>query len=221
MALFEGVEGMDEILASIRDDGTADEMAAQDEDAMLPGGSGSSERPAPAPARSPLLFIDADACPVTREALAEARRAGIGVIIAGNTTQNLEAHVRAGDPRSPEEAGRRGFWVDTMVAGVGADSADFAIVERLQAGDVVVTQDIGLAGMCLGRGASAIGVRGRPYDRATIDAQLFIRHEEKKVRRQGGRTKGPAPFTDEDRARFSRNLRQMLDHAMEAWRHAS
>lgn len=66
---------------------------------------------------------------------------------------------------------------------VGADSADFAIVERLQAGDVVVTQDIGLASMVLGRDAAAIGVRGRVYDKATIDMQLFIRHEEKKVRR--------------------------------------
>ena len=41
--------------------------------------------------------------------------------------------------------------------------------------------------------------------------QLFIRHEEKKVRRAGGRTKGPDPFTDEDRARFTRNLERLLD----------
>lgn len=163
--------------------------------------------------RPPLLIIDADACPVTRDALAEARRAGIGVLIAGNTTQNLEAHIRQDDPRSPEESAARrarGFWVDTLTAGVGADSADFEIVSRLEPGDVVVTQDIGLAGMCLGRGASAIGVRGRVYDRATIDAQLFIRHEEKKLRRQGGRTQGPKPFCDEDRERFVRNLRRLL-----------
>ena len=44
------------------------------------------------------LFIDADACPVTAEALAVARRAGVAVVIAGNTTQNLERHVRSGDP---------------------------------------------------------------------------------------------------------------------------
>ena len=103
---------------------------------------------------------------------------------------------------------------------VGADSADFAIVERLQAGDVVVTQDIGLASMVLGRDAAAIGVlgrdaaaigvRGRVYDKATIDMQLFIRHEEKKVRRAGGRTRGPAAFTSEDRARFKRNLTELL-----------
>lgn len=155
------------------------------------------------------LFIDADACPVTADALAVARRAGVPVVIAGNTTQNLERHVRAGDPRVPEEA-RRGFWVDTLVASTGADSADFAIVERLEPGDVVVTQDIGLAAMVLGRGARAIGVRGRVYSQATIDADLFIRAEEKKVRRAGGRTKGPAAFCDRDRRRFRENLESLL-----------
>lgn len=148
------------------------------------------------------LFIDADACPVTRESIDCARRVGVAVVIAGNSTQNLERHIRRDDPRDAEHA-RRGFWVTTLDVSVGADSADFAIVERLQAGDVVVTQDIGLASMVLGRDAAAIGVRGRVYDKATIDMQLFIRHEEKKVRRAGGRTRGPAAFTSEDRARFN------------------
>lgn len=93
---------------------------------------------------------------------------------------------------------------------IGADSADFAIVERLLPNDIVVTQDIGLASMVLGRGAAAIGVRGRVYDKATIDIQLFIRHEEKKVRRAGGRTRGPEPFKGSDRTRFRHNLIELL-----------
>lgn len=161
------------------------------------------------------LFIDADACPVTRDALACARRAHVPVVIAGNSTQNLARHIRPDDPRTPEDArgkrhGQGGFWVDTLDVSIGADSADFAIVERLQPGDVVITQDIGLASMVLGRDAAAIGVRGRVYDKATIDMQLFIRHEEKKVRRAGGRTRGPAAFTDDDRERFKRNLAKLL-----------
>ena len=161
------------------------------------------------------LYIDADACPVTRDALTCARRAHVPVVIAGNSTQNLERHIRPDDPRTPEDAhgkqhGKGGFWVDTLDVSIGADSADFAIVERLQPGDVVVTQDIGLASMVLGRDAAAIGVRGRVYDKATIDMQLFIRHEEKKVRRAGGRTRGPATFTNDDRERFKRNLTKLL-----------
>ena len=165
-----------------------------------------------APPRGRVLFIDADACPVTSVALACARDACTPVVIVGNTTQNLE---RQGDPRSREKARGRdashdGFWVDVLDVSIGADSADFAIVERLLPNDIVVTQDIGLASMVLGRGAAAIGVRGRVYDKATIDMQLFIRHEEKKVRRAGGRTRGPAAFTSEDRARFKRNLTELL-----------
>jgi len=156
------------------------------------------------------LYIDADACPVTRDALAVARRVGVRVVIAGNSTQNLERHVRPGDPRDASAAGRRGFWVETLCTSVGADSADFAIVERLQPGDVVVTQDIGLASIVLGRGARAIGVRGRVYSPLTIDMALQLRHEEKKVRRAGGRTKGPDPFTSEDRERFVANLERLL-----------
>ena len=101
-----------------------------------------------------------------------------------------------------------------LPVGVGADAADFAIVQELQPGDIVVTQDIGLAAMALGRGAQAIGVRGRVFTLAAIDLDLHIRHEEKKVRRQGGRTKGPAAFEDDDRERFAANLRRLVDKAL-------
>lgn len=155
------------------------------------------------------VFIDADACPVTREALDCAREAGVPVVIAGNTTQNLERHIRREDPRDAAHA-RRGFWVDVLDVSVGADSADFAIVERLSPGDVVVTQDIGLASMALGRDARAISVRGHVFRKETIDAELLVRHEEKRVRRAGGRTRGPRAFTTADRRRFSAGLRRLL-----------
>lgn len=155
------------------------------------------------------LYIDADACPVTREALAVARAERVPCVIAGNSTQNLERSIRATDPREP----CAGFWVRTLQVGVGSDSADFAIVEELQPTDVVVTQDIGLASIVIGRGARAIGVRGHVYNPLTIDSMMFIRHEEKKARRAGGRTGGPAAFIDEDRERFSRNLRQIIREA--------
>lgn len=170
--------------------------------------------PAPgSPARPvPTLYIDADACPVTREALDVARRRGIHTVIVGNSTQNLQRHIRRNDPRDAASA-RRGFWVETIEVSVGADSADFAIIERLQPGDVVVTQDIGLASMVLGRGSAAIGVRGHIYRKETIDMQLFIRHEEKKVRRAGGKTGGFSAFDDEDRERFIRNLSSLIHDA--------
>lgn len=161
------------------------------------------------------IYIDADACPVVRETLACARAQQVPCIIAGNTTQNLERSLRPKDPRSPKDPEHpdQSFWAGILEVAIGADSADFAIASAITPADVVVTQDIGLADIVLGRGARAIGVRGRIYNPLTIDSMMFIRHEEKKARRAGGRTKGPSAFTDEDRTRFCQNLAQLVREA--------
>ncbi len=145
----------------------------------------------------PTLFIDADACPVTRDAVGIARTRGWKVAVVANSTQNLERY-----------AARSG--VEAISVSGGRDAADFAVVERLHAGDAVVTQDIGLAAMALGRGAGAISPRGRIFHLATIDAELAVRHAEARVRRQGGRHGGPPKFTDEDREHFTEQLERLL-----------
>jgi uncharacterized protein YaiI (UPF0178 family) len=146
------------------------------------------------------LFIDADACPVTREAITAARAVGVPVVLVANGTQNMDRHTR-----------RSG--VEAIQVSSGADAADFALIERLQPGDVVVTQDIGLAAMVLGRGAAAVSPRGRIFYLATIDMELMVRHEEAKLRRSGGRHGGPRPFTDEDREHFVDSLERLLREA--------
>ena len=143
------------------------------------------------------LFIDADACPVTREAISIGRRHGRLVVLVANATQNLERY-----------ASRPG--VEAVQVSGGRDAADFAVVERLQTGDAVVTQDIGLAAMALGRGAAAISPRGRVFHLATIDAELAVRHAEQRHRRAGGRTSGPPKFDDEDREHFASSLERLL-----------
>jgi hypothetical protein len=142
------------------------------------------------------LFIDADACPVTREAIGIARTRRVPVVLVGNGTQNLGKHVRDG--------------VEAVQVSAGRDAADFAIVERLAAGDVVVTQDLGLAAMALGRGARPVSPRGRQHSAATIDMELEVRHAEQVHRRSGGRTRGPSKFEDEDREHFVDVLDRML-----------
>ena len=142
------------------------------------------------------VFVDADACPVTREAIQIARAHGATVMLVADTTQNLSKYVRPG--------------VEAVQVTTGRDSADFAIVERLSPGDVVVTQDIGVAAMALGRGAKAVSPRGRIFWLATIDVELEVRHAEQRHRRTGGRTGGPRPFTDEDREHFAESLERLL-----------
>jgi hypothetical protein len=146
------------------------------------------------------LFIDADACPVTREALTIARRHKVTSVLVANANQNLARY-----------AGRDG--VECVEVSGGRDAADFAIVERLSAGDVVVTQDLGLAAMALGRGAAALSPRGRVHSAVTIDMELAVRHAEQVHRRAGGRTRGPSKFEDEDRDHFMDSLDRVLREA--------
>lgn len=148
------------------------------------------------------LFVDADACPVTREAIAIARAHKVPAVLVANATQNLSRYA--------ERSGVECF----QVSG-GRDAADFAIVERLEPGDVVVTQDLGLAAMALGRGASSLSPRGRVHSAATIDVELAVRHAEQKHRRSGGRTQGPAALDDEDRERFRAALERTLSGSRE------
>jgi uncharacterized protein YaiI (UPF0178 family) len=143
------------------------------------------------------IFIDADACPVTRDALAIARTQSVPVVLVANESQNLGQFAdRAG--------------VQILQVGSGRDAADFAMVPRLAPGDVVVTNDTGLAAMALARGARAVNPRGRVYQAATIDAELAVRHAEQRHRRAGGRTSGPTPFQEEDREKFRQSLRRLL-----------
>lgn len=143
------------------------------------------------------VFIDADACPVTRDAISLARSHGARAVLVADTNQNLSRY-----------ADRPG--VEAVQVTQGRDSADFAIIERLEAGDIVVTQDIGLAAMALGRQAGAVSPRGRIFYQATIDAELAVRHAEARHRRAGGRHRGPAPFEDDDREHFRHSLERLL-----------
>jgi uncharacterized protein YaiI (UPF0178 family) len=145
------------------------------------------------------VFIDADACPVTREAISIARAHGARVMLVADSNTALSKYVRPG--------------VEATSVSQGRDAADFAIVGMLEAGDVVVTQDIGVAAMALGRGASAVSPRGRIFYLATIDAEMELRHAEARHRRAGGRTGGPRAFTDEDREHFEASLTRLLTQA--------
>ena len=101
--------------------------------------------------------------------------------------------------------------VELMQVGSGRDAADYAMVPLLSPGDIVVTNDTGLAAMALARGTQPLSPRGRVFLMATIDAELAVRHAEQRHRRAGGRTQGPSAFTDEDREKFRETLTRLLD----------
>ncbi len=139
------------------------------------------------------LLIDADGCPVVDEAVGAARRRGIECVIVCDT-----AHVF-------EKQGAR-----TVTVSKGADSVDFALVNMVKPGDVVVTQDYGLAAMCLAKRAVPVSQDGMVYSDTNIDSLLLARHTAKKIRMAGGRLRGPAKREAGQDAAFVRSLDRLL-----------
>lgn len=135
------------------------------------------------------ILIDADGCPVVDIAVAVAKDYGIECLILCDTS-----HVF----NKPGAT--------TLTFSKGADSVDFALVNMLTPGDIVVTQDYGLAAMCLARGALLIDQNGREYTENNIDALLLSRHTAKKIRSSGGRLKGAAKRTSVQNAEFEKTL---------------
>ena len=91
------------------------------------------------------------------------------------------------------------------------DSVDFALMNRLTKNDIVVTQDYGLAAMVLGKGARVLDQNGRVYTDDNIENLLMDRHMGQKIRRAGGRTKGPPKRTKEDDAKFEQAFVALLE----------
>lgn len=143
------------------------------------------------------IFIDADGCPVVEITIALAKSFGFPVTIVCDT-----AHEFSG----------RGAEVVTVDK--GADSADFMLVNLMSAGDICVTQDYGLAAMCLAKRAHAISQNGLIYDNSNIDELLMSRHVSKKLRRSGAHLKGPKKRTNDMDEQFRRSLEELLDRLM-------
>lgn len=142
------------------------------------------------------IWVDADACPVViKEILFRAaERAQVAVTLVAN--QQL---------RTPTSRYIRSI----QVAG-GFDVADDEIVQRVRAGDLVVTQDIPLAAQVIEKGALAINPRGELYTSETIAQQLTMRNFMDELRGSGVDTGGPAPFHPRDRQQFANQLDQWL-----------
>ena len=104
---------------------------------------------------------------------------------------------------------------EVRVIGAGADAVDIALINLCQQGDIVITQDFGLAALALGKGARAIHQSGKWFTDENIDGLLMDRHLAKKARRSGKHHfKGPAKRTQEDDQRFAESFERMIREAL-------
>ena len=146
-------------------------------------------------AAPPIIFIDADACPVKEEVYKVAYRHDVPVRIVSNAWLRVPAHLL----------------IERVVVSDAFDAADDWIADAAGPGAVVVTGDILLADRCLKAGAAVIAPNGKPFTPASIGAAIATRAIMADLRAGAdGITGGPAPFAKADRSRFLSALDEAL-----------
>ena len=143
------------------------------------------------------IYVDADSCPVKEEVYRVAKRYDLRVTL-----------VAASWLRVPTEP-----WIDLKVVKETGelDVADDWIVDQVEAGDIVVSEDIILASRCLEKGARALNPRGREFTPESIGEALATRELMADLREAGAITGGPSPFGKTDRSRFLQRLDEIVN----------
>lgn len=146
------------------------------------------------------IYVDADACPVVDIVEKIAKKYQISVTLLCDTNHILTSG-----------------YSEVVVVGAGADAVDYKLISLCHRGDIVVSQDYGVAAMALGKGAYAIHQSGKWYTDENIDQMLMERHLNKKARRasQKKHFKGPKKRTGEDDERFAQSFERMVKAALE------
>lgn len=139
------------------------------------------------------VLIDADGCPVVRIAVNCTKQHGIPTTLVCDSAHLFDLPG-----------------VETITVTKGADSADFRLVNMLNPGDIVITQDYGLAAMALARRAHVLNQNGLIYTDENIDSLLLARHTSRKLRNAGVRMKGPAKRTKEQDEAFLSTFEKLL-----------
>lgn len=140
------------------------------------------------------IFVDADACPVIDITIDIAKRFSVQTVLITDTSHIIERDS-----------------AQTVTVEKGGDSVDFKLVNMISGGDIAVTQDYGLAAMCLARGAVPINQNGLVFSDKNIERLLYTRYASAKIRRAGGRTKGPSKRTREQDGDFAAALTDILE----------
>ncbi len=140
------------------------------------------------------VYIDADGCPVVRNTLKIAEKFNAPCVIICDTSHHIE-HENA----------------ETIVVDKGADSVDFRLVNLIQKGDIAITQDYGLAAMCLSKQAIVLNQDGKEYTNENISGLLEFRAVSKKIRQSGGKLKGMQKRIGEQDRAFESALQNLLN----------
>ena len=142
------------------------------------------------------IIIDGDACPVVSSVIELTQETGIFVTIIRSfshfSTQIDPEHVR------------------TVYVDDGPESVDYKIVQLASSKDIVITQDYGLASLLLNKVKFVMHHKGFLFNDDNIQQLLDQRYINAQIRKQGGRHKGPPPFTKQDRQHFEHQFKLLI-----------
>jgi uncharacterized protein YaiI (UPF0178 family) len=150
------------------------------------------------PKNQPIIYVDADACPVKAEILKISDRSGVVATFVAN-----------GGLRPSRDP-----LVRHVIVPQGADAADDWIVENVTDADIVITADIPLAHRAVGKGANVLGPTGRPFTADSIGMALAMRDLKQDLRESGAISGHNPGFTQKDRYRFTDALAQAVQKAL-------
>lgn len=139
------------------------------------------------------ILIDAYGCPVVNETIKVAHKFNLESIIFCDTSHNFDEKN-----------------IKVIVVSKGIDAVDFAILNNIEKGDIVITQDYGLASLVLSRNSYAINQSGMVYTNENIDELLYSRYISKKMRNSGARIKGPKKRDKSQDIIFKENLEKLI-----------
>lgn len=140
----------------------------------------------------PKVLVDADGCPVVDLTIQIASQFSLPVILICDTSHRIDCDG-----------------AETILVDKGADAVDFVLVNHVEKGDIVVTQDYGLAAMVLAKQGYVINQNGWLYTEENIDRLLHMRHVSQKARRAGNRLKGPKKRSVEEDQKFVENFNKL------------
>lgn len=147
-------------------------------------------------AKTMKIYVDADACPVKDVIIEEANVFNIPVTMVTSISHFSRTENPAG--------------VETIYVDSGADAADYRIMKLAGKNDMIITQDYGLASLGLAKGCTVLHHNGFMYTNDNIDQLLQSRYLSAMARKSGKRTKGPKPFTTEDKEKFRKLFNRIL-----------
>ena len=143
------------------------------------------------------ILVDADACPVKDIIIKIAKEFKLEVMMFIDTSHILEDG-----------------YSKVITVSQGKDAVDLALINHTQKGDIVVTQDYGVASMALGKQAYAINQNGLRYDHSNIDRLLMERYLSQKIRRAGGRTPKHKKRNKEVNLQFEKSFKKLCMDAL-------